>query len=89
MVTKYKIEYSSIPYSHNKIDEILNKARDGIQPDKEEAILLIKSHKRDLKKIISVASDIRDKGLLEEKLLKLVHLQVRVNCLLNSNKLYM
>ena len=61
MVTKYRIEYSSIPYSHNKIDEILNKAQDGIQLDKDEAILLINSHRRDLRKIISVASNIRDK----------------------------
>ncbi|WP_455368357.1 7,8-didemethyl-8-hydroxy-5-deazariboflavin synthase CofG [[Eubacterium] cellulosolvens] len=61
MVTKYRIEYSSIPYSNNKIDEILNKAQDGVQPDKDEAILLIKSHRRDLKKIISAASDIREK----------------------------
>ena len=61
MVTKYRIEYSSIPYSHNKIDEILNKARDGVQPGKDEAILLIKSHRRDLRKIVSAASDIREK----------------------------
>lgn len=61
MVTKYRIEYSSIPYSHNKIDEILNKARDGVQPEKDEAILLIKSHRRDLRKIVSAASDIREK----------------------------
>jgi 7,8-didemethyl-8-hydroxy-5-deazariboflavin synthase CofG subunit len=61
MVTKYRIEYSSIPYTPNKIDEILNKARDGVPPEKDEAILLIKSHRHDLKKIVSAASDIREK----------------------------
>lgn len=61
MVTKYRIEYSSIPHTHNKIDEILDRARDGLQPEKDEAILLIKSNWRDLKKIVSAASDIREK----------------------------
>jgi FO synthase len=60
MAIKYRIEHSSIQYNHNKIDEILNKARDGVQLEKDEAISLIKSHKHDLKKLISAASDIRD-----------------------------
>ena len=62
MATKYRIEYSSIQCSDNKICEILNNAQDGIHPNKDEAILLIKSHRRDLRKIISVASNIRDKA---------------------------
>ena len=38
MVIKYGIEHSSIPYTHNEIDEILNKARDGVKPEKDEGI---------------------------------------------------